>query len=261
MKVAVIQLTSGENPEVNLQKIRGFLDKAKQKGAEAAFLPECFYSMSNGLSPSNYLVDESNPQCEHLKKIKELAIDSGLDLIGGSAATQVGDQVINRVYNISRSGEVLPGYDKIHLFACSLKNKSIDEADIYTPGTASQMLEYQGVQIGLGVCFDIRYSEMALSYRKQGAHLLTFSSAFTVPTGKAHWHILNRARAIENQCYVISAAQWGQNNERISTYGHSLIIDPWGDVLVDLGEGEGVAVAEIDLEKLERIRAMIHMRR
>lgn len=261
IKVAVVQLTSGIGPEANLQKIAGLLQKAKSQGAMAAFLPECFYSMSNGKGPSPYLVDEANPDCEHLAAIKKLATDSGLDLIGGSAATLVEGKVINRVYNISSQGEVWPSYDKMHLFACSLSNKSIDEADIYTPGTHSQILSYAGFHIGLGVCFDVRYPEMALDYRQRGAHILTFSSAFTVPTGKAHWHTLNRARAIENQCYVISAAQWGQNNERISTYGHSVIIDPWGDFLVDLKEGEDIAVAELSFERLDEVRAMVHMGR
>jgi predicted amidohydrolase len=107
----------------------------------------------------------------------------------------------------------------------------------------------------------MRYPEMALDYRKSGASILTFSSAFTVPTGKAHWHLLNRARAVENQCYVISAAQCGQNNERISTYGHSLIIDPWGEVLVDLEDEEGIGIAEISFERLDEVRAMVHMGR
>jgi predicted amidohydrolase len=261
IKVAVIQLSSRLDPQENIQKLTGLLQRAKGQGAMAAFLPECFYSISNGKEPSPYLVDESNPDCEHLGAIKKLATDSGLDLIGGSAATLVEGKVINRVYNVSSQGEFWPGYDKMHLFACTLKEKSIDEADIYTPGTHSQLLSYAGFDIGLGVCFDMRYPEMALDYRKSGASILTFSSAFTVPTGKAHWHLLNRARAVENQCYVISAAQCGQNNERISTYGHSLIIDPWGEVLVDLEDEEGIGIAEISFERLDEVRAMVHMGR
>lgn len=261
IKVAVVQLTSGLGPHENLKKLTELLQQAKSQGAMAAFLPECFYSMSNGKEPTPYLVDESDPDCEHLAQIKKLGKESGLDLLGGSAATLVGDKVVNRVYNISSHGEVWPSYDKIHLFSCTLKDKSIDEADIYTPGTHPQILSYAGFYIGLGVCFDIRYPEMALEYRQRGANILTFSSAFTVPTGKAHWHILNRARAVENQCYVISAAQWGQNNERISTYGHSVIIDPWGEVLVDLKEGEGVGVAQLSFERLDQVRAMVHIGR
>lgn len=261
IKVAVVQLTSVMAPEENLQRIALLLKKAKAQGAMAAFLPECFYSLSDGKQASPYLVDGSNPDCEHLAAIKKLATDSGLDLIGGSAATRVEGQVINRVYNVSSQGDIWPHYDKRHLFACNLSNKSVDEADIYTPGTQSQVLSYAGFHIGLGVCFDVRYPEMAFDYRQRGAHILTFSSAFTVPTGKAHWHTLNRARAIENQCYVISSAQWGENNERTSTYGHSLIIDPWGDILVDLKEGEGVGVADLSFERVDKVRAMIDMQR
>lgn len=259
IKAAIVQLTSVLEPQVNMEKLARLLSKAKTQGAMVAFLPECFYSMSDGKQPSPYLVDAHNNDCEHLAKIKKLAIDSGLDLLGGSAATLVEGKVINRVYNISAQGEVWPGYDKMHLFSCKLKDKTIDEADIYTPGTTPQLISYAGFKVGLGVCFDIRYPEMAFNYRKQGADILTFSSAFTVPTGKAHWHTLNRARAIENQCYVISAAQCGQNNERISTYGHSLVIDPWGEVIVDLKEAEDVGVAELSFEALEKVRSMINM--
>lgn len=260
MKVAVVQITSGLDPVSNLEKLKKLLKQAKDQGASAAFLPECFYSMSNGLSPTPYAIDAADANCEHLRNIIDLAVSSKIDIIGGSAATLIDDKIINRTYSVRASGELLPFYDKIHLFSCKLKDKSINEADIYTPGTSLQQLHVGPFQVGLGICFDIRYSAMAHQYRLRGADILTFSSAFTVPTGKAHWHLLNRARAIENQCYVISSAQWGQNNERISTFGHSLIVDPWGDVLVDLKEGEGVAVAELSREKIQQVRDSVHMR-
>lgn len=260
MKVAVVQLTSVLDPSLNLAKLKELLKEAKSQGAQAAFLPECFYSMSNGLSPTPYAIDASDPDCEHLKNIVNLAVETKIDIIGGSAATLVDDKIINRTYSVTASGELLPSYDKIHLFSCKLKDKNINEADIYTPGNSLKHLHVGAFQVGLGICFDIRYSAMAHQYRLRGADILTFSSAFTVPTGKAHWHLLNRARAIENQCYVISSAQWGQNNERISTFGHSLIVDPWGEVLVDLKEGEGVGVAELSREKIQQVRDSVHMR-
>lgn len=260
MKVAVVQLCSVLDPKVNLEKLRKLLKEAKGLGATAAFLPECFYSMSNGVTPTPFAIDATDPQCEHLQQIIQLAKDCDIDIVGGSAATLVDDKIINRTYSVTAKGELLPSYDKIHLFSCKLKDKSINEADIYTPGNSLKYLHVGPYQVGLGICFDIRYSAMAHQYRLRGADILTFSSAFTVPTGKAHWHLLNRARAIENQCYVISAAQWGQNNERISTYGHSLIIDPWGEVLVDLEEGEKVGVVELSKEKIQQVRDSVHMR-
>jgi predicted amidohydrolase len=113
------------------------------------------------------------------------------------------------------------------------------------------------LKIGLGICFDLRYPKMARDYVLNGANLLTFSSAFTVPTGRAHWHTLVRARAIENQCFVVAAAQVGRHNERIQTYGHSLVVDPWGDILVDAGDKVGLHFFDIDLSIMKKVRESV----
>lgn len=258
MKVAVLQLTSVLDYKVNLEKIRGFLKSAKNQGAVAAFLPEVFYSMSDGVTPTPYLVNAGN---EHYLEIQKLAIDFEMALIGGSAATMLNGKVVNRAFNFDKLGNDLGHYDKINLFACDLPNKKISEANNYTAGSEYKMVELDCRKIGLGICFDVRFSEMGLHYRKQGAEILTYPAAFTVPTGKAHWHTLLRARAIENQCYVIAAAQWGVHNEKMQTYGHSLVIDPWGDILLDLGEGEKVGVADLDFSKIDLIRHSVLMNR
>tara|TARA_R110002072_G_scaffold1989_5_gene16566 strand:- start:19497 stop:20291 length:795 start_codon:yes stop_codon:yes gene_type:complete len=253
MKIAIYQLTSLYDFEENLKKIDEACLQVKRSGANILFLPECFYSLSNGLKPTEYLVEQNN---EHYKNISNLAKKHELYLIGGSAATKLKGSIINRAYNFDPQGNELSHYDKMHLFSCSLKKDgtSIDEADIYTSGTKPQSIEVEGWKIGLGICFDLRYPEMSRKYAVEGATILTFSSAFTVPTGKAHWHTLLKARAIENQCYVVAAAQWGKNNERIQTYGHSLIIDPWGEVLADAGEGEKIIFAELDHERVKQVR-------
>ena len=119
------------------------------------------------------------------------------------------------------------------------------------------MVECSGIKIGLGICFDVRYPEMARQYAREGAQVLTFSSAFTIPTGRAHWHTLVKARAIENQCFVVAPAQYGRHNDRIQTYGHSLIVGPWGDVLADAQEGEKVVTAELDFSEMERVRKSV----
>lgn len=262
MKVAIVQMTSVLDYRVNLEKIESFLEEVSSQSIDAVFLPECFYSMSNGRGPTPHLVEFEN---EHYKNIQNLAKKFKVSLIGGTAASLVDGVVINRAYNFSSEGEDLGHYDKNHLFSCDFvrdgKRKKIDEGDVYTPGTESKLLEYSGVKIGLGVCFDLRYSEMSLEYRMKGAQILTYSSAFTVPTGMAHWHTLLRSRAIENQCFVIASAQWGVNNEVISTYGHSLIVDPWGEVLVDAKEGEGIYVQELDLDKISEVRSQVIMGR
>jgi predicted amidohydrolase len=130
----------------------------------------------------------------------------------------------------------------------------INEGDVYTAGSESRILELGDWKIGLSLCFDLRFPEMFREYTRRGCNLLTISSAFTRPTGKAHWHTLVRARAIENQSYVIACNQVGIHNEKIKTYGQSLIVDPWGEVLADMGEDEGYAVVELSLDRVAAIR-------
>lgn len=258
MRIAVLQLTSVLDYKVNLETIRRQLKEVKEKGAEAAFLPEVFYSMSDGITPTPFLVQEGN---EHYNEIQKLATDFQIALIGGSAATLKNGQVVNRAFNFDKSGKDLGHYDKINLFACDLPNKKISEAKNYTAGTEYKIVEIDSKLVGLGICFDMRFSEMGLHYRMQGAEILTYPAAFTVPTGRAHWHTLLRARAIENQCFVIAAAQWGHHNEKMQTYGHSLVVDPWGDILLDLEEGEKAGVVDLDFAKIELIRQSVLMNR
>lgn len=262
-KIAVIQMTSVLDYRENLEKLNLFLKEAKAQKAEAAFLPECFYSMSNGVEPSPFQVHKDN---EHYENIRTLAKTHEIYLLGGTAATSYKKGSINRTYNFSPTGEDLGHYDKIHLFSCDIKNskgehKKIDEGDIYIPGKEPKLLKAMDLNIGLGVCFDLRFAEMAAEYKKNKADLLTFSSAFTVPTGKAHWEVLLRARAIENQCFVVASAQWGRNNEIISTYGHSMVIDPWGKVIANAEEGEKVICATIDLSEIEKVEKSVIMNR
>ncbi len=262
MKIGVVQIRSVLEPEVNLATIRKFLTEAKANKVTAAFLPEVFYSMSDGTKPSPYLIDGKN---EHYEAIRKLSIDSGLYILGGSAATLVNGKVMNRSYNFSPDGTELAIYDKMNLFAVDLSrhpsNTVVDEARVYTAGNTPKILPVNGFNIGLSICFDLRFPELFRSYSAKGANVLSVSSAFTVPTGKAHWHTLLRARAIENQCYVIASAQWGQHNEKLSTFGHSLIIDPWGEILEDAGEGEKIIFGELDLEKIESVRARLNVLR
>lgn len=258
MKIAVIQLNSVLDFRTNLETIRELIKEAKAKGAEAIFLPEVFYSMSDGVTPTPHLIDGT---IGHYQEIKKLSTDFEVALVGGSAATLLNGKVVNRAYNFDKLGNDLGHYDKINLFACDLPDKKISEAKNYTAGKDYKIVELGNIKIGLGICFDMRFSEMGLHYRMNGAEVLTYPAAFTVPTGKAHWHTLLRARAIENQCFVIAAAQWGSHNEKIQTYGHSLVIDPWGEVLLDLGDGVKVGVVDLDITKINLVRHSILMNR
>jgi predicted amidohydrolase len=262
MKVGVIQLQSVLDPQVNLKTIRKFLTEAKDEKAIAVFLPEVFYSMSDGTRPTPYLIDGHN---EHYEAIRSLAKDSGLYILGGSAATSLDGKVVNRAFNFDPFGVEIATYDKMNLFACDLSkhssNQIIDEATVYTKGVKPQMLEVEGYSIGLSICFDLRFPEFFRAYSSQGANVLSISSAFTVPTGKAHWHTLVRARAIENQSYVVASAQWGQHNEKLSTYGHSLVVDPWGEVLADAGEGEKIVFADFSFDRIKSVRERLNVLR
>ena len=257
MKIAIIQICSGYGPQENLKKINDFIQKAKKESEiEAVFLPEVFYSMSDGTKATEYLVEDRN---EHFNAISRLAKDNGVYLIGGSAATKTHGKITNRVYNFSPEGELLNTYDKMHLFRVDLSVDSsktvIDEASVYDSGNEPQLLNIDEWNIGLAVCFDVRFPELFRKYFTAGANLLSISAAFTVPTGKAHWETLLRARAIENQSYVVASAQWGEHNEKIKTYGHSLIINPWGEVIGDAGEGEGFICAQLQMDEVRKIRS------
>lgn len=262
MKIGVVQLQSVLDPQKNLATIKKFLQEALSEGARAVFLPEVFYSMSDGTKPTPYLVEKNN---EHYQAIRQLAMESGLFILGGSAATLVEGKVLNRSYNFTPEGVELAIYDKMNLFAVDLSkhpsNTVVDEARVYSAGTSPKMLELEDFKIGLSICFDLRFPELFRSYSYGGANVLSISSAFTVPTGKAHWHTLLRARAIENQCYVIASAQWGQHNDKLSTFGHSLIVDPWGEVLADAGEGEKIIFSDLSLDKIEAVRARLNVLR
>lgn len=257
MKIAVVQLNSQYDINHNIKVIDGILREIKLSGGEMAFLPECFLSMGQGSVASKYLVEGEG---EYYQRLQKFARDHSLYIVGGSAATKVGGAIMNRAYNFDPSGRDLGLYDKNHLFACRLEKKSITESDIYTAGVDQKILEIDQFKIGLGICFDIRFAEHSAYYRKHHCDIITYASAFTVPTGKAHWHILNRARAIESQAYVVASAQVGVNNETVTTYGHSLIVDPWGEILIDLGERpDCYGLIEIDADRIKKVRNQVLM--
>ncbi len=259
MRIGVLQICSELNPEDNLIKIRKYLQEAKDKGVFAVFFPETFYSMGDGVTRTPYLVQKNN---EHFIKIKNLAVDYGMYILGGSATTLDMGLTYNRAYNFTPAGELLGTYDKVHLFSCDLESapgvkKVQNEHFIYASGNTPKMIQAGPLKIGLSICFDLRFPEMYRHYALNGANLLTVSSAFTVPSGRAHWHTLIRARAIENQCFVVAANQWGAHNDNLQSYGHSLVVDPWGDILCDATEGEKLLVVDLNLDKINSVRKAI----
>ena len=263
MKVALIQLNSILDYKYNLDVIREYLAEAKKEKAQIAFLPECFYSMSDGVNPTPHLISNGN---QHEENIKSLARDFGINLFGGSVAYKEGNKIFNRAYNISRTGEVLSVYDKINLFACDFYQhgkivKKVRESNIYSPGQAVNTFDFNNYRFGNTICFDIRFPNIFDSLMKKNVDVITVPSAFTRKTGELHWHILNRARAIETQSFIISAAQVGDHNDRVSTYGHSLVVDPWGDVLLDLGgKNSSIGFVTLNFDKITSMRNSIKVR-
>ena len=257
MKIALLQMTSVLDYRENMGKVERAAVEVAACGVRHLFLPECFYSLGDGTAPVPHLVEAEN---SHYRRIQNLAVDKKVYLLGGSVAFRMGDgSVVNRALNFSPVGEALGHYDKRHLFRSRMGGGVVNEADIYRAGEEAVVVAAEPFSIGLGICFDLRYPEMGREYFHRGVNLLTYASAFTVPTGKAHWHTLLRARAIENQCFVVAAAQWGRHNSKISTFGHSLVVDPWGEVLMDGGEGEKTLVVELDPARVGRVRSMVQL--
>ena len=259
-RVGIIQLNSKLEPAINLEKIKSFTKKCVSQGATQVYLPECFYSMTNGREVTPYLVKKDN---EHEAAIINLAREFNVCFVGGSAATEENGVIYNRSYNITASGELLDHYDKINLFKCNIQKENInnvDESKIYTSGKKENIINIDECLIGQGICFDVRFPEHFVNYRNQKVDIITIPAAFTRKTGQLHWHTLMRARAIENQCFVIAAAQVGEHNDQVRTYGHSLVVDPWGEILADLGgKNEGFQTVELNFEKVREVRESIRI--
>lgn len=262
MKIYLLQMCSGLDASSNIDFIKKQLDANRPAPGSWVFLPECFLSISDGKSVTPFHVDANEKQ---LDPIKSLAKDFQVYLLGGSAITKVGERFLNRCYNFSPEGKIIGTYDKMHLFCYQQdpqkKDLVIDETRFYQPGDKLQKIVINEIQIGLSICFDLRFAEMYRKYNLLGVDILSVSSAFTYNTGKDHWEILLRARAIENQAYVIACNQVGQHNANMRSFGHSMIVDPWGKVLVNMQETQGLGICEIDLSLLNTVRARMDMHR
>ena len=200
---------------------------------------------------------------------KYLSLNLGFSLRFISDATFSFDFLLKiflvSLYNFDKNGELLETYDKIHLFRIDIKSNEnslvIDEGKTYQAGSELKSFKFGEFNFGLSVCFDLRFPELYRSHFHTGCNVFLVSSAFTKTTGKAHWETLLKARAIENQSFVIACNQWGEHNARLTSYGHSMVIDPWGEIIVNAGEGEKVAYFDIDLSRVEKIRSRMKMQK
>lgn len=256
---ACIQLRSGKTISDNANAAESLIRAAAKDGAQFVQTPE----MSNVLVRSREELLERISDAEDdlfLKRARALAAELGIHLHLGSLAVLAGNgKVANRAFLIGPDGKILATYDKIHMFDVDLPNgESWRESATYEPGTQTVIADLPFAKVGMAVCYDIRFPAIFRTQARQGAQVLTGPAAFTRQTGQAHWHVLQRSRAIENGAYVISAAQGGTHEDGRETYGHSLIVDPWGAVIAEIDNDDpGYVLAEIDTQKVADARARI----
>jgi len=261
-----IQFTSARDYEPNIRLVSDLIRRARDAGANLVLTPE-----NTGLTePVGKLRREkARDEANHpvLAALREVARETGVWLLIGSLAIDLSGEpgeiegerrLANRSYLIDPNDAIVARYDKVHMFDVDLAGgESYRESNAFRPGGQSVLAETPWGILGMTVCYDLRFPHLYRALAQAGADFLAIPSAFTVPTGKAHWHVLMRARAIENGCYVFAPAQWGEHAEGRRTYGHSLIVDPWGEIVADGGEGVGIISARIDAAAIAKARRMV----
>jgi predicted amidohydrolase len=258
-KAAVVQMRSGIDPAANIESLRALVGKAAAQGAVYVQTPEMTGAVQrNRAALEGVLVPGDRDAVAHAAG--ELARQHRIYLHLGSTAVKLGEgSLANRSFLFGPDGAELARYDKIHMFDVDLdKGESWRESSAYRPGAAATVVTLPMVTAGLAICYDLRFPQLFRAEAMAGAQMLTVPAAFTRQTGQAHWHVLLRARAIENGAYVVAAAQGGLHEDGRETFGHSLIVDPWGKIIAELDHDEpGVAIAEIDPAQSAAARARI----
>ena len=262
---ACVQFTAGPDPEPNLSQVADLVRRARDAGADLIMTPEASNFIENGRRRRDKARREADDP--FLAGMRELARGTGAWLLLGSLVidpagepgADVGEErLANRSFLIDPAGAVVARYDKIHMFDIDLPGgESYRESNAYRPGAGTAVAETPWGRLGMSVCYDVRFPHLYRALAQAGADFLAVPSVFTVPTGRAHWHVLLRTRAIENGCFVFAPAQWGEHVGGRKSYGHSLIVDPWGEVLADGGEGTGIAMARIDPARIAEARRMV----
>jgi predicted amidohydrolase len=257
MKVAVIQLNSQSNKQENLRKAREFIIRAAENGAKLISLPEYFNFM--GEDEQKIAEAENIPNGKTSKMLSELAQEYKVFIHSGSIIERYSDEKsYNTSFIINPNGEVIDKYRKIHLFDIDVKGlPSYRESSTIQGGDSPVLIDLPFGKAGLSICYDLRFPELFRNYAINGAKVLFIPAAFTQYTGMLHWEVLLRARAIENQCYVIAAGQFGSYIAGKACYGNSMIIDPWGTVIARASEGEGLIIAEIEPDHVDLARKSI----
>jgi len=260
--LAAIQMVSTADLDENLHAAARLIADARSAGAEIVSLPE-YFCMMGRTDADRLRIGELAADGPVQQFLADAAATHGIWLIGGTVPIRTGDG--RRVRNAScvygPDGALVARYDKIHLFAFDDGTESYDEATVLEPGTALVSVHLNSVRVGLSVCYDLRFPELYRTLNREVGEppldLICAPSAFTWATGRTHWELLLRARAVENQCYVIAAAQGGTHADGRRTWGHSMIVDPWGEVLSCVDDGEGFVLARLDPARIVAVRAQL----
>ena len=264
MKVALIQLTSSDDPAENLAVVEAMLREARAGGAEFALTPEVTNCVSTSRSHQQSVLhhEEDDPT---LARLEALAEELGIWVLIGSLGIKTHDddgRFANRSFLIDRQGRIVARYDKIHMFDVEVSpEETYRESDGYRPGGQAVVADTEFGRIGMTICYDVRFGHLHRQLAKTGAQILTVPAAFSYVTGAAHWEVLLRARAIETGCFVIAPAQTGQHKvvrgQSRRTHGHSMVVAPWGEVLADAGTDPGVTLVDLDLQMVEKARRKV----
>jgi predicted amidohydrolase len=257
-RAALVQLRSGRSVEPNMQSAEAFIRQAAAGGADYVQTPENTAIME--LDPERLLAAiDTEEASAPLRRLRALASELGIVLHVGSLAMKLDPtHVVNRSYLITPTGEIAARYDKLHLFDVDLAGgESYRESTYYRPGAHAVVVDLPFGRLGLSICYDLRFAALYRALACAGASFIAIPSAFTKQTGKAHWRVLVRARAIETGAFMLAAAQGGLHENGRSTYGHSIIVSPWGEVLAEAGDEPGVIFADIDLAQSAEARARI----
>jgi len=259
LKVACIQTNSSADVEANLDTVWAIVEKACDAGADFIALPEAANVMAlNKTILETKMEPEENNHA--LLTFQNMAQETGAWVLVGSLIIDLpgSDKMANRSFLLDNKGAICARYDKIHMFDVELGGaENHRESDCYDPGNKLVLATTPWGKLGMTICYDIRFPYLYRALGHAGARMLSIPSAFTRVSGEAHWHVLQRARAIETGCYVIAPAQCGTHPGNRQTYGHSLIVDPWGEVIADGGEDIGFIIAEVDLTKVDEARNKI----
>jgi len=259
MRIALHQMTSCIDPMRNASDMQDAIAKAADNGAVMYFAPEMALLVDRDRARARkYMADESHSMA--LQSLIAAAARHRIWVhIGSMPILDDGaEKLANRSIIISPDGTIAARYDKMHLFDVDLASgETWRESSAYVGGEQPVVVQTPLGQMGLAICYDMRFPDLFSAYAKSGVDVLTLPSAFTVPTGEAHWHTLLRARAIESAALVIAAAQCGVHEDGRQTYGHSLVVDPWGSILLDMGDLPGLACVDLDLDAIKRVRQQI----